>query len=53
MMALFHRNIHRKRKEGKSHHVAIRSLANNWVRIIYALWKKQEQYDPAIFRALS
>jgi transposase len=41
---------YRKRKEGKSHHVAIRSLANNWVRIIYALWKKQEQYDSSVFR---
>lgn len=42
---------YRKRKEGKSHHVAIRSLANNWVRIIYVLWKNQEQYNPAIFKA--
>jgi len=41
----------RKRKGGKSHHVAIRSLANNWVRIIFALWKKQEQCDPNVFRA--
>jgi len=40
---------YRKRKEGKSHHVAIRSLANNWVRIIYALWRKEEKYDSAVF----
>lgn len=41
---------YRKRKEGKSHHVAIRSLANNWVRIIYAIWKKEEIYDSTIFQ---
>lgn len=40
---------YRKRKEGKSHHVAIRSLANNWVRIIFALWKKEDKYDSSIF----
>lgn len=41
----------RKRREGKSHAVAVRALANHWVRIIYALWTKRETYDPAVFLA--
>lgn len=39
----------RKRKEGKSHSVAIRALANVWVRILFAVWLKHEEYQPAIF----
>ncbi len=30
----------RKRNEGKSHTMALRALANQWVRIIHALWIK-------------
>ena len=41
----------RKRREGKSHTKAIRALANQWVRIIHALWHKRETYDPTIFVA--
>jgi transposase len=41
----------RKRAEGKSHAMAIRALANQWVRIIYALWAKHEAYDAAVFVA--
>ena len=41
----------RKRREGKSHTMAVRALANQWVRIIYALWSKHEPYDAAIFLA--
>lgn len=41
---------YRKRKEGKTHHVAIRSLANNWVRIIFAMWKTGTTYNPTVFR---
>jgi len=41
----------RKRREGKSHAVAVRALANHWVRIIYALWTKRATYDPAVFLA--
>jgi transposase len=41
----------RKRREGKSHSMAVRALANQWVRIIYALWLKHEAYDAAIFLA--
>jgi len=40
-----------KRDAGKSHAMALRALANQWVRIIYALWSKHEAYDPAIFLA--
>jgi len=39
----------RKRKEGKSHSVAVRALSNVWVRILFAVWFKREQYQPAIF----
>ncbi len=39
----------RKRREGKSHTKAVRALANQWVRIIYAVWHKRETYDPTIF----
>ena len=36
-------------REGKSHTVAVRALANQWVRLIYALWRKREAYDPVVF----
>ncbi len=39
----------RKRKEGKSHSMAVRALGNQWVRIIYALWIKREAYDRKVF----
>jgi hypothetical protein len=39
----------RKRREGKSHSMAVRALANQWVRIIYAVWVKHEAYDATIF----
>jgi transposase len=39
----------RKRAEGKSHTVAVRALANSWVRIIFALWLHHCCYDAAIF----
>lgn len=42
---------HRKRREGKSHSVAVRALANGWVRIVYAMWLRRSPYDPAIFLA--
>nr|WP_281282734.1 transposase [Thermosediminibacter litoriperuensis] len=41
----------KKRSEGKSHHEAIRALANIWVRIILAMWKNFKPYDEAIFLA--
>jgi transposase len=39
----------RKRAEGKSHTVAVRALANLWVRILFAIWFKREPYQSATF----
>jgi len=39
----------RKRAEGKSHTVAVRALANVWARILYAVWKKKQPYQTAVF----
>jgi transposase len=39
----------RKRKEGKSHSVAVRSLANNWLRIIHAMWRNKTPYVSTTF----
>ncbi len=39
----------RKRAEGKSHTVAIRALANVWVRIIFAMWLHHRCYETATF----
>ncbi len=39
----------RKRTEGKSHTVAVRALANIWVRIIFALWTHHCCYEAATF----
>ena len=39
----------RKRAEGKSHSVAVRALANVWVRIIFAMWSHQKTYERATF----
>jgi hypothetical protein len=29
--------------------MAVRALANVWVRIIYAMWLKRESYETAVF----
>jgi len=39
----------RKRAEGKSHTVAVRALANVWVRIIFAMWLHHQCYQTATF----
>lgn len=39
----------RKRKEGKSHSVAVRALSNVWVRIVHAMWMTCTNYDPTVF----
>lgn len=39
----------RKRQEGKSHTVAIRTLANVWLRIIYAMWRDRTRYASTTF----
>ncbi len=41
----------RKRAEGKSHSMAVRALANGWVRILYAVWSNHARYETAIFEA--
>ncbi len=41
----------RKRAEGKTHSMAIRALANVWVRIIYRMWVNKTAYQPATFAA--
>jgi transposase len=35
--------------QGKDHHVAVRSLAFKWLRIIYRCWKNRVPYDDAIY----
>lgn len=39
----------RKRSEGKTHSMAVRALANVWVRIIYRMWQSKTSYQTAIF----
>ncbi len=41
----------RKRAEGKTHSMAIRALANVWVRIIYRMWVNKTSYQTATFAA--
>jgi transposase len=40
-----------KRAEGKTHSMAVRALANTWVRIIHAMWLKRECYATDTFLA--
>jgi transposase len=39
----------RKRAEGKTHSMAVRALANIWVRIIYRLWQSKTGYQTSVF----
>ena len=41
----------RKRAEGKTHRMAVRALANVWVRIIYRMWVSKTGYQTATFAA--
>ncbi len=41
----------RKRREGKSHSMAVRALANVWVRVIFAIWNKREVYQRSTFES--
>ncbi len=41
----------RKRAEGKTHSMAVRALANVWVRIIYCMWMSHTSYQTATFEA--
>lgn len=40
---------HRKLAEGKTHSMALRSLANIWVRIMYRMWVSETCYQTATF----
>ena len=40
---------HQRHDKNKSHHVAVRSLAFKWLRIIYRCWKDGKPYDEAIY----
>jgi hypothetical protein len=39
----------RKRAEGKTHSMAVRALANVWVRIIFAMWQSETCYQTTVF----
>ncbi len=41
----------RKRAQGKTHSMALRALANVWVRIIYRMWVNKTNYQTATFEA--
>ena len=41
----------RKRAQGKTHSMALRALANVWVRIIYRMWVSKTSYQTATFEA--
>jgi hypothetical protein len=34
-----------KREQGKTHHMAIRSLAFKWLRIMFRCWQERTKYD--------
>ncbi len=41
-----------QRKDGKAeHHVAVRSLAYRWIRILFRCWKDRKPYNEAVFLA--
>jgi transposase len=41
----------RKRAQGTTHSMAVRALANVWVRIIYRMWVDKTEYQTATFEA--
>jgi len=42
-------SYHQQRKRGASHHTAIRTVAFQWIRIIFRLWKDHSSYDDAVY----
>jgi transposase len=40
----FARYYNRKRREGKTHHQALRCLAHLWLKIIFAMWRDRTEY---------
>lgn len=43
------RYVECKRQSGKTFSMAVRALANHWVRILYAIWQQRAVYDPQVF----
>jgi hypothetical protein len=43
------RSLERKRQSGKTYRMAVRALAKQWVRILYAVWQQRAVYDPQVF----
>jgi len=41
----------RQRAQGKTYALALRALAHQWVRIIYAMWQKRQPSQRATFTA--
>lgn len=40
-----------QRSRGMKHHAVLRKLAFRWIRILYAVWKKRQSYDPERYLA--
>jgi transposase len=40
-----------KKKDGKEHHAAVRSLAYKWIRILFRCWRNHTPYQEDIFLA--
>jgi hypothetical protein len=43
------RYVERKRQSGKTFRMAVRAVANQWVRILSAVWQQHAIYDPQVF----
>jgi transposase len=41
----------RQRQRGKSHHVAVRALANKWIHILFRCWQQGVPYDETTYLA--
>jgi hypothetical protein len=40
-----------QRERGKTHHVAVRALANKWLRILFHCWQQRVPYDETTYLA--
>jgi transposase len=38
-----------RRRQGASHHAAVRALAYKWIRILYRCWKTSTPYDESVY----
>ena len=39
-----------QRAKGKSHHIAVRSLAFKWIRILFRCWRDRQPYREELYR---